>query len=222
MGRQFQQGARLGLQRQVIPASLPAGAGTLSSSTWKARRTTCSSRATISSPTKMCAASFLKYRALLWGQERFACGRARLRQVMAAAGSKWSAEPGPRKRSYLSKRKMPTWEVNRRATSVSLSPSRTLWSTQVDIRRPRRSAWRGHCSRMFCLTTLRARHVFLITAGHSPTMRSLLLRILTNGKVTEDRVGPHGDLLLEFPYVGPPRQSRLTKAPKTTATQNQT
>jgi hypothetical protein len=48
------------------------------------------------------------------------------------------------------------------------------------------------------------------------------IRILTNGKVTEDNVGPHGDLLLEFPYVGPPHQSRLTKAPhKTTATQNQ-
>jgi hypothetical protein len=30
------------------------------------------------------------------------------------------------------------------------------------------------------------------------------IRILTNGKVTEDKVGPHGDLLLAFPYVGPP------------------
>ena len=49
------------------------------------------------------------------------------------------------------------------------------------------------------------------------------IRILTNGKVTGDNVGPHGDLLLEFPYVGPPHQSRVTKAPhKTTAMQNQT
>jgi hypothetical protein len=30
------------------------------------------------------------------------------------------------------------------------------------------------------------------------------LAILTNGKVTEDKVGPHGDLLDEFPYLGPP------------------
>jgi hypothetical protein len=30
------------------------------------------------------------------------------------------------------------------------------------------------------------------------------LAILTNGKVTEDRVGPHSDLLAEFPYFGPP------------------
>ncbi len=28
--------------------------------------------------------------------------------------------------------------------------------------------------------------------------------MLTNGKVTGDKVGPHGDLLKEFPYLGPP------------------
>jgi hypothetical protein len=49
------------------------------------------------------------------------------------------------------------------------------------------------------------------------------MRVLTNGKVTGDNVEPHGDLLLQFPYVGPPHQSRVTKAPlKTTAKQNQT
>jgi Domain of unknown function (DUF4331) len=48
------------------------------------------------------------------------------------------------------------------------------------------------------------------------------MRVLTNGKVTGDNVGPHGDLLLEFPYVGLPHESRVTTAPhKTTATQNQ-
>ncbi len=30
------------------------------------------------------------------------------------------------------------------------------------------------------------------------------LVILTNGKVTRDNIGPHGDLLAEFPYLGPP------------------
>jgi hypothetical protein len=49
------------------------------------------------------------------------------------------------------------------------------------------------------------------------------MRVLTNGKVTGDNVGPHGDLLLEFPYVGPHHQSRMTQGPhKTTATQRQT
>ncbi|MCW3096555.1 MAG: hypothetical protein JWL77_2173 [Chthonomonadaceae bacterium] len=33
------------------------------------------------------------------------------------------------------------------------------------------------------------------------------LTILTNGKVTGDRVGPHGDLLVEFPYLGPPHNA---------------
>jgi len=32
------------------------------------------------------------------------------------------------------------------------------------------------------------------------------IRVLTNGKVTEDKVGPHGDLLIDFPYVGPPHR----------------
>src|SRR5258708_23814285 len=132
MGHRCQWGARRGLLRQVIPASLPDDAAALSSATWKARRTTCSSRATISSLTKMCAASFLKYLTLLWGQKRCACGRARLRQVMAAAGSKLSAERGLPRPSCLSKKEMPTSEVNRRTMGVSLLPSRTLWSTQVD------------------------------------------------------------------------------------------
>jgi hypothetical protein len=30
--------------------------------------------------------------------------------------------------------------------------------------------------------------------------------IITNGKMTEDKVGPHSDLLREFPYVGPPHK----------------
>ena len=32
--------------------------------------------------------------------------------------------------------------------------------------------------------------------------------IFTNGKVTEDGVGPHNDLLPEFPYLGPPHENR--------------
>jgi hypothetical protein len=33
------------------------------------------------------------------------------------------------------------------------------------------------------------------------------LAILTNGKVTGDKVGPHIDLLAEFPYLGPPHNA---------------
>jgi Domain of unknown function (DUF4331) len=33
------------------------------------------------------------------------------------------------------------------------------------------------------------------------------LTILTNGKVKGDGIGPHGDLLAEFPYLGPPHKA---------------
>jgi hypothetical protein len=36
----------------------------------------------------------------------------------------------------------------------------------------------------------------------------VFLAILTNGEVREDKVGPHGDLLTEFPYLGPPHNPR--------------
>ena len=35
-----------------------------------------------------------------------------------------------------------------------------------------------------------------------------VLAILTNGRVTEDKVGPHEDFLSEFPYLGPPHKDR--------------
>jgi hypothetical protein len=38
-------------------------------------------------------------------------------------------------------------------------------------------------------------------------VQNAFLAILTNGKVTEDKIGPHGDLLAEFPYLGPPHNA---------------
>src|SRR6266850_3506813 len=35
----------------------------------------------------------------------------------------------------------------------------------------------------------------------------IFMRVLTNGKVTGDNVGPHTDLIPEFPYVGPPHNA---------------
>jgi hypothetical protein len=35
-----------------------------------------------------------------------------------------------------------------------------------------------------------------------------VVAILTNGRVTEDNVGPHEDFLSEFPYLGPPHEDR--------------
>jgi hypothetical protein len=36
--------------------------------------------------------------------------------------------------------------------------------------------------------------------------------LLSNGKVTRDDVGPHKDLLAEFPYLGPPHKDRSAKS----------
>jgi hypothetical protein len=38
------------------------------------------------------------------------------------------------------------------------------------------------------------------------------LAILTNRKVAEDKVGPHRDLLAEFPYLGSPPGVRVSGA----------
>ena len=56
------------------------------------------------------------------------------------------------------------------------------------------------------------------TNGRSLTddVIDVFLPLLTNGKVMRDNVGPHTDLLAEFPYVGPPHHARsreLGKAP---------
>ena len=37
------------------------------------------------------------------------------------------------------------------------------------------------------------------------------LPLLSNGKVTQDKVGPHKDLLAQFPYVAAPHQTRATE-----------
>jgi len=37
------------------------------------------------------------------------------------------------------------------------------------------------------------------------------LSVLTNGKVTTDKVGPHSDLLTEFPFLGPPHKTAAAR-----------
>jgi len=43
-------------------------------------------------------------------------------------------------------------------------------------------------------------------------VQDIFLAILTNGKVTSDRVGPHSDLLSTFPYLGAPHAARAAKS----------
>jgi hypothetical protein len=46
--------------------------------------------------------------------------------------------------------------------------------------------------------------------GRKPTddVADYFIALFTNGKVTRDNVGPHSDLLAEFPYLGAPHASR--------------
>jgi hypothetical protein len=40
----------------------------------------------------------------------------------------------------------------------------------------------------------------------------VFLAVATNGKVTDDKIGAHGDLLAEFPYLGPPHNAPRDQA----------
>ena len=129
--------------------------------------------------------------------------------MTAAAGFKWSAEPDLRKRSYLSKKEMPTSEVNRRTMGVFLPDSRTLWNTQVAAGYTPAEAKRVAGTLLPDVLPYDPRRpASFPDNGRKLTDDAfdLFIRILTNGKVTEDKVGPHGDLLLDFPYVGPPHR----------------
>jgi hypothetical protein len=50
--------------------------------------------------------------------------------------------------------------------------------------------------------------------GRKPTddVADVFLAVITNGRVTGDGVGPHSDLLAEFPYLGPPHNDRSLEA----------
>ncbi len=115
-----------------------AGAAIPSSSTRGALRTTCSSPATISLPTKTCAASRLKYPTPRWATQTWACGLARW-TAWAGNGFRRTAARGRRKLSSLpGRRPLPTSRVSRRMMPVSLPSSRTRCNTQVAIR-PRKA-----------------------------------------------------------------------------------
>jgi hypothetical protein len=42
----------------------------------------------------------------------------------------------------------------------------------------------------------------------SDDVSDAFISIVTNGKVKGDKVGPHNDLLPEFPFLGSPHESR--------------
>src|SRR5262249_30184085 len=73
--------------------------------------------------------------------------------------------------------------------------SRTNWNIRAAIRPRKRQPSRESC----CQT-------FFPNNGRTLTddVVDVFLPLLTNGKVIGDKVGPHGGLLDEFPYLAPP------------------
>ena len=51
----------------------------------------------------------------------------------------------------------------------------------------------------------------------SDDVMDVFISVLTNGKITQDKVGPHTDLLAGFPYVGPPHEDRSEPSPRVNA-----
>jgi hypothetical protein len=83
-----------------------------------------------------------------------------------------------------------------------------FWSTLAGTRRRMRIAWRERCCQTSCYTSRD------VPVGYPENGRTLtddvadhFVTLFTNGKMTGDDVGPHGHLLAEFPYLGPPHAS---------------
>ena len=117
-------------------------------------------------------------------------------------------EPSRSPSSSRTRRRRRTSAAIRRVTPASWTASPTRWSTQVGARRRRPSGWRSLCCQMSCPTTRRDRFAYPDNGRlFTDDVGDYLVAILTNGRVTEDKVGPHDDPLLpEFPTSG-----RLTK-----------
>lgn len=94
---------------------------------------------------------------------------------------------------------------------VSCLFSRTHGSTPGGIRRKKQLARLRHCCRISC------RYDPTRKASYPANGRALtddvadyFVSILSNGKVKEDKVGPHSDLIAEFPYMGAPHRAEAT------------
>src|SRR3954462_4570331 len=52
----------------------------------------------------------------------------------------------------------------------------------------------------------------------SDDVMDVFISLITNGKITQDKVGPHNDLLVAFPYLGSPHEDRSRSRPADSAT----
>ena len=126
----------------------------------------------------------------------------------AGVGFRRTAARCPRNLSFFRARKESlTSPRSRQTMPVSWPSSRTRWSTQAGTRRRKQRESQILCCRTSSTMIPRARRPIRRMVGHSLMTQSIFPPILTNGKVTtETSVGPHSDLLAEFPYLGPPHK----------------
>jgi len=119
---------------------------------------------------------------LLWGESGSAVGA----YAYAGEDGGWiQVERGarPLRQSCLSKKEMPTSEVNRRTMSVSAGFAHALEHTGgYTPAEAKRVA--GRCSRMSCLMTLRARRHSRQRPDTHDDAFDWFMRVLTNGRVS--------------------------------------
>ena len=152
----------------------------------------------------MSAASCLNCPIRLWGTEASGdFGLAQWTKLLKVGSRQTAVErplqavflPGERRAAYLTGKP-------KRMMIGSLAFSRTNWNTQAPIRRRMQGPWPKDYCQTFFITTLAARCPFPRTARTLiDDVVDVFFSLLTNGKVTGDKVGPHRDLLDEFPYV---------------------
>src|SRR5215831_17593973 len=177
---------------------------------WKAQRTICSSPAMISSLTKTCAALFLKCLTLPWGRRRFACGPARSPQstARAGAGSRRIAVR-PAQLAFLTGEERDAYLAAEPADDARFLAV-FAHSLEHTGGYPPLEAKRVASTLLPDLLPYNSSRPASPDNGRTLTedVFDSFVTILTNGKVTQDGVGPHNDLVAEFPYLGPPHGPR--------------
>ena len=170
--------------------------------------TTSTSAAKTTLSTRTCAASSSSCRARLLEPNRSVSGRGRL---IAPTGPGFKPTAVPSRRRRFSCPATPETTIWRRSLPGTVASFRFLhirWSTREATLRSMRCVWQQRCFPTSCIS------IPTLPASYPDNGRALtddvldhFLSLLTNGKVKSDGVGPHRDLLAEFPYLGPPHMA---------------
>src|SRR5882672_4627201 len=151
----------------------------------------------------MFAASCLNFPTRIWEAMNWGSGLARWTKLGKAGSRQTEVQDHCKRFSSWEKSGRHTSTGSQRMMIASSACSRTSWNIQAAIlRRTQRPSQESCCQIFFPIirTSLR-----FPQNGRTLTddVVDLFFSIYANRNVT-DKVGPHGDLLDEFPYLGPP------------------